>query len=175
MIEQESDITVAVDAFRRLLRRLRVVARHTELATGLTAAQLFVLSAVVDTPGCSVSEIAQLTMTDRSSVAAVVTRLAERGYVTREQAHDDRRRASIVITSDGRRAMRRASPPPTALLIAGLRELPIAQLRALSNGLVSLTRAMGIANEPATMLFEDSPTPRRNAPESTDRRQALHG
>ena len=174
MIDQESEIAVAVDAFRRLLRRLRVVARQTELATGLSPAQLFVLSAVVDAPGCSVSEIARLTMTDRSSVAAIVTRLTERGYVTRQQAPDDRRRASIVITTEGRRAMRHASPPPTTLLIAGLRELPTAQLHALSGGLVSLTHSMGIADEPATMLFEDSAAHVREATESADPHQRLN-
>lgn len=155
--DPEAEIASAVDAFRRVLRRLRVVARQTELATGLTAAQLFVLTAVVESPGCSMNEIAHSTMTDRSSVAAVIERLADRGYVSRHQAADDRRRASIVITSEGRRAMRSASPPPTALLIAGLRGLPTEQLHGLSGGLLALTRAMGIANEPAGMLFDDSP------------------
>lgn len=155
--DDEPEITIAVDAFRRLLRRLRVVARHAELATGLSPAQLFVLSVVSEAPGCSVNEIAGLTLTDRSSVAAVIARLTDRGYLTRDQSPNDRRRASIVVTHDGRVAMRRALPPPTALLIAGLRQLPANQLHSLSAGLVALTRSMGIADEPAGMLFDDSP------------------
>jgi DNA-binding MarR family transcriptional regulator len=154
----EAIVTVSVDAFRRVLRRLRVAARKTELATGLSAAQLFVLSAVADAPGCSVNDITHATMTDRSSVAAVIDRLVERGYVTRRQADSDRRRASIAITAKGRRAMQLAPPAPTALLISALRDLPAAQLRDLSTGLLALTRSMGIAEEPAGMLFDDAPT-----------------
>lgn len=158
MKDDELEITIAVDSFRRLLRRLRVVARHAELATGLSPAQLFVLSVVADAPGCSVNQIAGLTLTDRSSVAAVIARLTDRGYLTRDQSPDDRRRASIAITPDGQRAMLGASPPPTTLLIAGIRQLPMDQLQSLTAGLVGLTIAMGIANEPAGMLFDDSLT-----------------
>jgi DNA-binding MarR family transcriptional regulator len=159
----EARVTVSVDAFRRVLRRLRVAARKTELATGLSAAQLFVLSAVADAPGCSVNDITQATMTDRSSVAAVIDRLVEQGYVTRRQADSDRRRASIAITAKGRRAMRLAPPAPTALLISALRDLPAVQLRNLSTGLLALTRAMGIAEEPAGMLFDDAPARTRRS------------
>jgi DNA-binding MarR family transcriptional regulator len=155
--ETEEQIGAAVDAFRRILRELRIVARKTELATGLTAAQLFVLTAVAATPGCSVNDIAAATMTDRSSVAAVIDRLVESGYLTREPSDEDRRRASIAITASGRRAMRRTPPAPTALLIAALRKVPSKELVGLSAGLTALTRAMGIAHEPAGMLFEESP------------------
>lgn len=161
--ETEAQIGRSVDAFRRVLRRLRVVARKTELATGLSAAQLFVLSAVVESPGCSVNEIAQATMTDRSSAAAVVDRLVEQGYVTRTQSADDRRRAAVTVTARGRRAMRDSSPPPTAILIAGLRGLSPAQLRGLAAALVALTQEMDIADEPAGMLFDDAPSSPRRA------------
>lgn len=147
----------AVDAFRRILRALRLAARKAELATGLSAAQLFVLSAVAETPGCSVNDIAASTMTDRSSAAAVVDRLAATGYVKRAQSVHDRRRASVSITPAGRRAMLRKAPAPTAVLIDGLRRLPPSELASLSSGLDALTRAMGIAHEPAGMLFEDAP------------------
>jgi DNA-binding MarR family transcriptional regulator len=149
-------VETSVDAFRRIRRALRVAARQSELATGLSAAQSFVLSAAAAAPGCSVNEIAQATMTDRSSGAAIIDRLVDQGYLRRGQHGEDRRRASITITARGRRAMEKSAPPPTALLIAGLRELPAARLTALSQGLAALTEAMGIANEPAGMFFEDA-------------------
>lgn len=147
---------MAVDAFRRILRELRVVARRTELTTGLSAAQLFVLSSADADPGCSVNDIARATMTDRSSVATIIERLVDEGYLRRERAGSDRRRASITVTARGRRAMGTAAPPPTALLIAGLRTLSRARLDDLTRGLRALTRGMGIADEPARMLFEES-------------------
>ncbi len=159
---RRDDVATSVDAFRRVLRELRLAARKTEMTTGLSAAQLFVLSAVAATPGCSVNEIAVVTMTDRSSAAAIVDRLVEQGFVTRERAGEDRRRASIAMTDRGRRATGKAPVVPTALLIAGLRSLTAKQLGELARGLVALTHGMGVAEGPAGMLFEDS-KPRRTA------------
>lgn len=169
------DIADAVDAFRRILRELRVVARRTELATGLSAAQMFVLSAVDVAPGCSINDLAASTMTDRSSVATIVDRLVEIGHVTREASDDDRRRASISLTARGRRAVSTAeSPAPTTLLIQGLQKLPHAQLRELARGLVALTTEMGIANQPAAMLFEDAQREQPSA-DDTNRPRASSG
>ncbi|HEX3868511.1 MAG TPA: MarR family transcriptional regulator [Gemmatimonadaceae bacterium] len=152
---QRPDIAASMDAFRRILRELRLAARKTETTTGLSSAQLFVLSTVAASPGCSVNDIAVSTMTDRSSAAAIVDRLFEQGYVTRERSAEDRRRASIGITARGRRAVEQA-PPPATLLIEGLRRLAPAQLVGLARGLVALTKGMGIAHEPARLLFEDA-------------------
>ena len=157
----DAAIVATVDAFRRILRELRIVARQSEVATGLTSAQLFVLCAVAAAPGCSVKDVAQATMTDRSSVAAIVDRLVEEGYVKRAPSREDRRRASITITPRGRRATGRGAPAPTALLLDGLDGLESGQLRGLARGLVALTERMGIADKPAGMLFEDGARHRR--------------
>lgn len=155
------DVARAVDAFRRILRELRRAARKTELATGLSAAQTFVLNAVNGAPGCSLNDVAAMTMTDRSSVAAIVERLVDDRYLTRSHADDDRRRASLTITPRGQRAIEDAAPPPTQLLVNGLRALPPGERQRLSRGLSLLTEQMGIASEPAGMLFEDE---RRSRP-----------
>ena len=167
---QKESIEGAVDSFRRILRELRLVARKTELATGLSAAQLFVLASVIATPGCSVNDIAEATMTDRTSAAAIVDRLADEGYVTRRRAGDDKRRASIDPTSRGRRAAQESPPAPTALLIAGLENLTTAELKGLVIGLVALTRGMGIEDAPAEMLFEEKRSSRRRKRPPTVRR-----
>ena len=169
LAEPKGDVSDAVDAFRRILRELRVVARRTELATGLSAAQMFVLSAVATAPGCSINDLAKATMTDRSSVATIVDRLTETGYATREASGDDRRRASVVLTARGRRAVTTVqSPAPTALLIRGLEKLSPTQRRDLARGLTALTTEMGIADQPAPMLFEDA-----RRPHGERRRRAL--
>jgi DNA-binding MarR family transcriptional regulator len=156
------DISVIIDAFRRILRQLRRAARKTELATGLSAAQSFVLNAVNTAPGCSLNDVAAMTMTDRTSVAAIVDRLVDERYITRTQAADDRRRASLGITARGQRAIGDAAPAPTTLLMDAIRALPVADRNALARTLSLLTEQMGIADEPATMLFEDE-SPHRGA------------
>ena len=163
-----AELEAAVNSFRRILRELRLAARKTELATGLSAAQLFGLSAVASCDECSVNDVAAATMTDRSSAAAIVDRLAEAGYVTRAASGTDRRRAAISITPLGRRAMSRSSPAPTMLLIAGLQTLSAPQLRGLSRGLLTLTRAMNIAGDPPGLLFDE---PRSRAAASRRKRQ----
>jgi DNA-binding MarR family transcriptional regulator len=154
-------VNEAIDAFRRVLRELRVMARKGELSSGLSPAQLFVLTVVSDQPGASVNEIAEATLTDRSSAAAVVDRLVEGGFVVRTQSPDDRRRAAITITAAGKRAMKGASPPPTVALLSCIRALSARDRRHLAAGLTALTREMGIADQPAGMLFDDAPPRRR--------------
>lgn len=158
---KDRDVIRSVDAFRRILRELRLHARKAELATGLSASQAFVLTMIAQRPGASVNEIADATMTDRSSAAAVLDRLADRGHVVRQQSKRDRRRAEFTITTSGRRALRRAPTPPTVSLLNGIRALPRAKGRALADSLTALTQAMGIGNAPAGMLFDDPADARR--------------
>jgi DNA-binding MarR family transcriptional regulator len=153
----ERDLAISVDALRRILRELRVVARKSELAAGLSAAQVFVLTALASGERLSINDVAAATMTDRSSVAAVVERLVELGYAVRTQSPEDRRRADVSITARGRQALRRSAPPPTSVLIDAIRGMPETDRRSLAQGLGALAQRMGIAHAPAGMLFEDSP------------------
>ena len=146
---------ISLDAIRRILRALRLAARQTQVSSGVSAAQLFVLRALEDGEAASLSDLAERTMTDRTSVSAVVDRLLVGRLVTRQRSSEDRRRAAIAITKTGRAKLKRAPLPPTALLMAGLDRLPPARLRALALGLRALSEAMGLTEGPAGMLFED--------------------
>ncbi|HEU4563829.1 MAG TPA: MarR family transcriptional regulator [Gemmatimonadaceae bacterium] len=146
---------VVVDAMRRLIRGLRLAARRTQVETGLSAAQLFVLAQLADRPAASLGELAERTLTDRSSVAAVVERLAARGFVLAERDPGDRRRTAIAITSAGRALVRRAPAAPTVLLVEALGAMSGGDVRALARTLERLVEVMGLAGEPAPMLFED--------------------
>ena len=146
---------ISLDAIRRILRALRLSARQTQVKSGLSAAQLFVLRSLQDGEATSLVELAERTMTDRTSVSAVVDRLLASKLVTRQTSAEDRRRAAIVITKLGRARLKRAPLPPTAVLMTGLDRLLPVQLRALALGLRALSEEMGLADDPAGMLFED--------------------
>ena len=148
-------VATSVDAFRRILRALRLAEHGTRVNAGISAAQLYVLQALADGEEASLSEIAGRTMTDRSSVASVVERLVDAGLVSREPSRADRRRAAITITRKGRTLVGRAPEAPTAQLVCGLEALPDAQLIPLARALEDLTRVMGLRDKPAGMLFED--------------------
>lgn len=139
-------IEQSVDAVRRILRVLRVAEQQTQLETGISAAQMYVLRHLEETSPRSLSELADRTLTDRSSVADVVERLVERRLVRRVRDPRDGRRAAISITARGRSLVRRADPSPTAILVGGLRELTPSQLTSVSRSLDRLSRALGAHN-----------------------------
>ena len=154
----------ALDALRRIVRELRLAAAGGERETGLSAAQLFVLQQVAAAPGLSLTELAARTLTDRTSVAAVVDRLLARALVERRVGAGDRRRSEILATRAGARLLDGASHAPTRRVLDGMAAMREADLRRLARGLGALARAMGVANEPARMLFDDDAPPPRRPP-----------
>lgn len=143
-----------LDAFRRILQALRLAAVQTHAQTGISAAQLFVLSQLADRGTLSIKELAQATMTDRSSVADVVDRLAQRRLLRRSPDPADRRRAVVRLTPAGRALLKRAPAAPTKLLLDGLAGLNQREIRALSTTLVRLCEELGLNEGLPQMLFE---------------------
>lgn len=153
----------SIDAFRRIVRAIRVADQQTRGAAGISAAQLFVLAVLADGAALSLTQLGARTHTDRTSVAHVVDRLVERGLVSRSRSAADRRRQEVEITPAGLALLRDAPKPPTALLLAGLEALEDGDLDALATGLLRLTGAMGLDDAPAPMLFEDESERPRSA------------
>jgi DNA-binding MarR family transcriptional regulator len=142
-----------VNGVRRLDRGLRLAAREVERATGMSAAQLFVLQKLADQPAASIGHLASRTLTDRSSVSVIVDRLVAARLVTRVKASGDRRRAEVQITRAGRAVLERAPTPPGDLLVAALKRMSAVDVRSLGATLRKLNKVLGF--EEAVMLFED--------------------
>ena len=145
-----------LDAIRRITRALRVSAMATQSSVGISAAQLYVLRTLAERESASITDLAALTLTDRSSVAAVVERLVDQGLAHRSPSPDDRRRARVEITEAGTRLAGQAAPPPTDLLVSGLAGMSDTQVGDLSRALTSFVAALGLEATPAGMLFEDA-------------------
>jgi DNA-binding MarR family transcriptional regulator len=154
-------VTSSVVSIRRLVRALRLHAQRTQSATGVGSAQLFVLQQLGADTQLSLNELAARTLTDRSSVADIVDRLLAHGLVDREVDPRDRRRAAVRITAAGRRMLAKAPEAPTTALISALRSLSARERTALARSLSRLNDALGVADEPATMLFVDDADRRR--------------
>src|SRR3954454_6799254 len=97
--EDTEDIRTVMDSIRRIVRLLRVSARVSERTVGISGAQLFVLQQLADAGPCSIKELAERTLTHQSSVSVVVSRLIERGLVSRRASESDGRRAEVTLTS----------------------------------------------------------------------------
>jgi DNA-binding MarR family transcriptional regulator len=150
-----SDAQSVLDAFRRIVRQLRLSARAAEKTVELSTAQLFVLERLAEAPARSIAELAERTLTDPSSVSVVVQRLVARGLVSRRRGSHDARRAELTLTAAGRRRLARAPEPAQARLVAALLRLPARDLRSLARGLATLVQEMGAEAETATMFFEE--------------------
>lgn len=128
------------------MRVLRVAEQQTQQEIGVSAAQMYVLRQLQEASPLSLSELADRTMTDRSSVADVVERLVGRRLARRIRDRRDGRRAAISISARGRTLARRGEPSPAAILVDGLSELTPGELTALSRSLERLSRAIGGRN-----------------------------
>ncbi|HEU5173923.1 MAG TPA: MarR family transcriptional regulator [Gemmatimonadaceae bacterium] len=160
---RRADIAGAVNCVRHLVRGLRLAEQQTRASTGLSAAQLFLLGQLSRADGASLTDLAERTLTDRSSVAAVVERLEDAGLVTTGRDATDRRRVLVRITGRGERTLASAPAAPTEMLLVALRRMSAADVRALCTSLGRLTAEMGLAG-PAGMLFEDRPASTRSRP-----------
>ncbi|AUX20057.1 MarR family transcriptional regulator [Sorangium cellulosum] len=143
-----------MDALRAIVQRLRVASRACERQLGLSSAQLFVLQQLDQAAASSISDLARRTLTHQSSVSVVVTRLAERGLVTRRASPEDARRTEIALTPAGRALLRRAPRTVQAELVAAMDRLPAAERRGLARSLTALARAIGAGHEAPPLFFE---------------------
>jgi hypothetical protein len=74
----------------------------------------------------------------------------------------------VRITDAGLAALKRAPDPPTRSLVKGLKALDEGTLEQMADNLNALVRAMGLAEAPAEMLFDDeSGRPRRSRRQTT--------
>ena len=150
------DCTIPLDALRRIVRALGISARTAEQSAGVTGAQLLVLEKLRDARAYSLNDLADRTFTHQSTVSVVVDRLVQRGLVARTRSADDARRVILALTPSGRTVLRRAPPPAQARLIEAIRVLPPSECRALGRGLMHIVEAMGLAEQPARLLFEET-------------------
>jgi len=136
--DRGDDVGVILDAFRSIVRELRLASREAEQRVGVHGAQLHALRQLADSPTTSLTELAERTHTDISSVSVVVSRLVEQGLVARKAADDDRRRLSLGLTARGRAVIRRAPETGTSRLLRAAASLSDRELHALATSLLKL-------------------------------------
>jgi len=157
----DADVRAVLDGVRRIVQSLRESSRWAEKHVGMTGAQLFVLQKLDEAPAQSLNDLADRTHTHQSSVSTIVTRLVERGLVTRSQSARDRRTIELGLSPSGKRLVARAPDAAQDRLIRGIRQLSSARRRALSSTLATLAREMDSAEWQPVMFFEDHASRRR--------------
>ncbi|MEU5960857.1 MarR family transcriptional regulator [Micromonospora parva] len=99
--------------YRRMRRLLDLeLARELAQDAGLSEADYDVLSDLSETPQgrLRLRELADRMLWSRSRLSHHLTRMQQRGLVTREECADDARGAVVVLTPAGRQAIETAAP-----------------------------------------------------------------
>lgn len=120
-----------------LLRRAQQVhlaAWQRDVSTEVTSVQFAALAVLDRLPSASQAELGADLFLDRSTIADVVSRMARRGLIAREQDTTDKRRNVLSLTAEGRVALETLRPRVEAiepLLTGGLTSAERTDLRKL--------------------------------------------
>jgi DNA-binding MarR family transcriptional regulator len=136
--ERGDDVAVILDSLRSIVRELRLASREAEQRVGVHGAQLHALRQLAEGQATSLTELAERTHTDISSVSVVVSRLVEQGLVARKASDDDRRRLSLGLTARGRAVLRRAPETGSSRQLQAATHLSDREVHALATGLAKL-------------------------------------
>ena len=150
----QAEVARAINALRRMVRGLRAAAEAVERDLKISAAQLFVMSELAESPDQSVKDLAQVTMTTHSTVSEVVSGLLAKGLVTRTTDPQDARRSVLRLTRQGLNLLRRSPRAIQQDLIEGFVSLRATERRALAVGLEKWIEASGLGATPTAMLFQ---------------------
>lgn len=79
-------------------------------AMDVTPRQLVVLAAISRNPNCSQTDIVNVTGIDRSTIAEMIRRLADRKLINRQRSKQDSRAYVVNLTSSGNEILRKGTP-----------------------------------------------------------------
>jgi len=150
----QAEVARAINALRRMVRGLRAAAEAVEQDLRISAAQLFVMTELSQSPDQSVKDLAAVTMTTHSTVSQVVGQLLTKGLVTRTVDPSDARRSVLRLTRQGSTLLRRSPRAIQQDLIEGFLNLRATEQRSLASGLEKWLEASGLGSVPSSMLFD---------------------
>ena len=145
-----------------------VVARHRDARLeallkpiGLNLARYRALSVVASLEPCTMSELADFSAVDRTTLTRTVDQLVEAGLVERATPREDRRQVLVTVTQAGRATYRKALQAIFRLNRGPLEGLAEADQRRLARSLVAFLASL--VDEPAPLerlLLRDGRLPR---------------
>lgn len=144
-----------------LLRRAEQFAAEiflrAEAPDSITLRQSVLLAAIAETEGASQSNLVSATGVDRSTLAEMMARMEQKGFITRSAAEDDGRAKSVSLTSEGRRKLESALPAMREVDKALLAALPVNRRGSFKATLLTLAEAADLQHAEAA----ESPRPAR--------------
>jgi DNA-binding MarR family transcriptional regulator len=156
-----TDTSEIINGLRVIVQALRVASRQAERTSGLSGAQLFVLSQLASAESLSLNGLAVLTHTHQSSVSVVVAKLVEEKLVSRAKSKTDARQLVLSLTAKGRKNLERAPKTGQDMLFEGLRAMKKSERAALSKHLNTLILKAGMKGTAPQLFFESLAKPEK--------------
>jgi len=157
-----NDVRRVADSIRRIVKELRLSSKTGERVSGLSGAQLFVLQRLSQMEPLSVNELAELTLTDQSSVSVVVQRLVQKHRVTRARSSADGRSVELTLTAQGRSLCKRAPEAVQQRMFSAVSVLRKNDRKKLADLLETVVSQMGLKQERAELFFEEAKSRKRS-------------
>lgn len=136
----------ALRQFRVIFGAVRQHYQDVEKACGVSGAQIWALSALRDTPGMKVSELAQALSIHASTASNLLDKIEKAGLIRRERNSTDQRVVRLYLTDAGMQVVKDAPRPLTGILIHALSSLPETTLARLNDDLHQLIAQMDTAD-----------------------------
>ncbi|QWU13532.1 DNA-binding transcriptional regulator, MarR family [Paenibacillus sophorae] len=90
-----------IDAYQIVTRRINARMRES-FDLGLTSEQFQILRLIDGQPGCTSTYLSEALCVGKSSITAMINRLAEAGIIERTRDENDRRLVYLAISENGR-------------------------------------------------------------------------
>jgi DNA-binding MarR family transcriptional regulator len=113
-----------------------------DVGVDLTLRQFALIAAVAEQNGRTQTDLVQATGIDRSTLADMIGRMEDRGFLQRDKAAEDKRAKTVSLTAAGKSALAKAVPAADAADAALLAVLDRTQRTALLTHLSALTAAL---------------------------------
>lgn len=133
----------ALRQFRVIFGAVRQHFQAVEKACGVSGAQIWAMSALRQSPGMKVSELAQAMSIHTSTASNLLDKIERAGLVRRERKHADQRVVQLYLTENGEQALDKAPQPLTGMLTHALGQLSEDTLSRLNQDLATLIAHMG--------------------------------
>lgn len=159
--QENGDLRLVMDSFRRVVRALRKSSRDSEDFFGLRTAQFFVLQQVKEYGPLGINDLAEKTFSHQSTVSVVVEELVQRGYVECTLSTIDRRRVEVRGTAVGRSLIKKRKRTIQEKMAAGFMKMSSRQRHELARLLGKFISSSGLDSETPDFFFEKESPPAR--------------
>jgi DNA-binding MarR family transcriptional regulator len=158
----------AMNALRRLVSALRTAGADANVEHAMSVAQCFALRVIGGRPGLTMSELAQQTLTTRSTISEIVVKLVNKGLVCRRVDPSDQRRIRLQLTAAGVVAFGSMGETLPERLVRALDSMTPAMRESLAALLEQWIESAGLSREPPAMFDERRESGVRLSPDGPD-------